>query len=400
MKSRGKKLATLLFVGLLTSVVLIFHLFLFLSRQYQHSNAYSSASNLIEINQQGAINIGNLLSKDQQDAREIKEEIDRQSFADESALLGYLSTAKQNWNVDAIYVYTSTGRCYDTSGTQNGSIAAQRAADIVSQGESFNIIKTQTEYSISVNTSLTLHGSQVVAVSILHDLDRLFKTINLNPYSGKGAIYLTQQNGIKVCSDGDEAQDVYNILTVLESLKLEELTGSGTDIESVMANSIDGAYLATDSNTTKYVVLSPIAFMGQTYYLFEIIPQSIVNTTMNSFTKNLTSISVAMMLLLLLVFMAFFTIYQRRTQRYTADIQAREHMFDLLVSHTQNAFMLLEEGSAKPVYVTSNTEAILGDNKVSIQKVGSGYRLIGSGTGLESQSISGGLAVYIMILKV
>lgn len=386
MRGKERKFIICLIVGLLACVILTFHMFIFLSNQYLRNNAYSSASDLIEINQQGAVNISALLQRDQQNAREIKKEIERKSFADGNALLQYLNEAKENWQEDEIYIYTDSGRCYDSTGSQNGGIASQRAVDIVTKGESFNALKAQTEYAIAVSTSLTVQDSRIVAVSVLHNLDKLFDTLNLKPYSGQGAIYLTKQSGVYICSAGTGAQEVYNILSNLETGKLEELTGSGTDIETVMANGEDGAYLSSDDS--QYIVLTPVTFMGETYYLFEMIPQSIVSTTMNGFTKSITAISVVMVLLMLVLFLSFFFLYHIHARRYTDEIQAREHLFDLLVSRTQNAFLLLEEGAEKPVYVTSNTAAILSDGKVSIQKAGEGYRLSGDGTDPENRVFS------------
>ena len=125
--------------------------------------------------------------------------------------------------------------------------------------------------------------------------------------------------------------------------------------------------------------------MRETLYLFNIVPQSIVNQTLNEYSRNIVLLSLSVIILTIVIFAVFFEMYSRSSRKYDAALHSREHLFDLLVSQTRNAFMLLEEGGERPAYLSSNLRDILQEDILRFQKDGAGYRLIGSAPAGDSR---------------
>lgn len=379
-----KKSIRTMAIGLSLSLCLTFALFFGLLRQYQNNSALGSASHLIEISRQGEVNVRSSLLKDQQLAESLADTADQDVLTGKN-LLSSLEAERKNWGVDDLYVYTEDGRCVNTRGVaQNVGEASSRATDALLEHESLHIVKSQTEYAVAVNAPLSLNGSRVVAISVVHDLDTLIDGMGFRPFDGQGATYLTRQNGVRICQSGSGAQNVYNILTYFESGKLRELTNDSLSMDALMRQGKEGAFLFSGEGEKQYVVLMPVQFMEETLYLISVVPSGVVNQTQEVFSRDLMLISALMVLLMAGLFVAFLVLFFRRSRQYNADIHTRERLFDLLVSKTGNAFLLLEEGRQRPVYATSNARKILGDTAFGLEKTASGYALKRDGQKTDS----------------
>lgn len=397
MKSEMKKFAAILAAVLLACIVVVTLMFYGLLNQYKNGSAYSSAAHLVEINRQGKTNIEAFLLRDQDVAKNVARDIESGSVTDEKALFSLFAFYETNWGEDDIRVYTESGQCLDRNGiVRDNGTAAKFASETLLNGSAFNIIKSQTEYARSVDTSLTAGGSRIVAVSVVHNLGTLIDDIGLTSFEGQGGVYLTRQNGIEICrSSGDSAKSVYNLLSVFDSGTLSDLTGSGSPITSVMAGGESGAFMFTpDGAAPSYVILTPIDFMDETLYLFNIVPQSVVNRTMNQFSRNVVILSLAVIFLTVFLTASFFTLYRKRSLRYDADLRSRERLFDLLVNETRNAFFLLDEGSPKPAYASSNLRVLLGEDILGISREGGTFRLSGSENGATLSSVNASLGKW------
>jgi signal transduction histidine kinase len=384
MNNKIKKTGWIMACLLAFCVCMVFVTFYSLTLQYRHNSAYSGASHLMEINRQGVANISSLLQKQQDLARDICSELKEDSFGTQQDLLDYIRIHKSIWNENDIYIYTEAGLCVNSDGlVQNNGDAARFAYETIQSGESFRIIKSQTEFACAVDSALLVRGSRVVAVSVVHDLDTLIDDMGFNPFSGGSTVYLTRQNGVRICqSSNSGAASVYNVMSSFESGRMEDLTGSGLTPSGVMAAAGEGAFLYRDGGSfPKYVVMTPVEFAGQTLYLFTIVPQSTVNQTMNEFSNRMVLLTTLVIFIITGIFVFFFWLYQKKSRVYDADLRSRERLFDLLVSETRNAYMLLETDSARPAYISSNMEDILGEGLVCIRKQDSGYVLTGEAGG-------------------
>jgi PAS domain S-box-containing protein len=244
--------------------------------------------------------------------------------------------------------------------------------------------KTGDQVSIAaVNTDIRISGSKIVAVSVVHNLDTLIGDIGLKSFGGSGHIYLTRQNGVTICQSKDqEVNSSYNILSYFSTGTMQNLSRRSDSIESVMSAGTSGAFLFTPADSgdgsRKYVAITPVRFTDNTLYLFNVVPQSVVNQTMNEYSRNISVFALIVILLTVLIFVVFFLIYLKRTRRFEADIRSRERLFDLLVAETDNAFMLIYEDDSKPAYFSTNFEEIFKEKDVRIRRSGTGYKLAGT----------------------
>lgn len=386
-----KKIVLRLTGGLILCLGVIFLLFYGLTQQYRHNSAFSSAFHLIEINRQGKTNIESFLLKDKSAALSLAREMETGSVSTEEELVSAMKFFMETWNEDDIYVYTQRGQCFNSERVvQNNGEASRIASETVQKGESFNIVKSQIEYAVAVNTKLQFQGSGIAAISVVHNLDTLIEDIGLRSFDGRGEIYLTRQNGVTVChSQSESAKFRYNLLSVLTQGSLQELKGSGMTIEESMAAGQEDAFLYdTKNGEPRYVVLTPVHFMGETLYLFNLVPQQAVNQTMDEYTRNISLLSGAVIFLTVFLFALFFLLYYRRSRRFDADLESRERLFDLLVSETHNAFMLLYEGNKKPAYISSNLKRLLQKEDLLIRECGGKYCLSGNIIDSNDKSIS------------
>ncbi|MCI2062729.1 MAG: ATP-binding protein [Eubacteriaceae bacterium] len=372
----NRRLKRIMALTLALCFCLFIAVFCILIRQYQNDNAYSSATHLIELNRQGGISVRTSLKEQRLTAVNIAHEIESGAY-NEKTLPKALVYDKKIWNFNDFYIYTKNGRCINSTGrNKTDGKTSERAASAIRNGEAFFIVKSRLEYAASVDTDLEISGSRIVAVSAVLNLKDLLDRIDYKPFNGKGTTYLTRQNGVQICSSGSNAEDAYNVLSLFDTGTLQNLTGSNAGIGSTMEKSREGAFLYDPgSSGSSYIILTPIVFSGETLYLVTIEDQSLVNKSANDFSKYLVMLFVLIVLLFAVLAAIVVRIFNKRSRKYRADIDSRERLFDLLVSRTSNAFMLLIENEEKPVYITSNVRKILSDQAVKIRHENGVYQL-------------------------
>lgn len=390
-KKRIKKTVYRLTVGLVICLGAIFLVFFCLTRQYENNVAYSGASYLTEINRQGETNIETALLKDKNVALGLANDIKSGKASTENELFSSMDFYKNTWNEDNIYVYTEDGQKLDSEGeVQDDENYSAMVKKVLQQGEMFNIVQSRMEYSVAVNTDIRIKGSKIAAVSVVHNLDTIIDNIGLKSFGGKGHAYLTRQDGMVICQSKDScANSGYSILTLLARGKPVNLDKSKKSIDVVMDSETAGAFMLTRDNAQRqYIALTPVHFTDETLYLFNVVPQATVNGTMNDFVRDISLFALIVILLTIFMFVMFFVIYSKRSRRFEADLRLRERIFDLLVSETNNAFILLYEDPSKPAYVSSNIEEIIKGKEVRIQRLGEGYRLTCGAPGDENDMLS------------
>jgi signal transduction histidine kinase len=378
MKHEMKTTTIIMSTLLAICMCVVFVLFYNLSLQYRRDTAASGASHMIEINLQGKENILSLLKNEKLLALDICEEIENGSLKTENELMFYIQEHKKLWGADDVYIYTASGICVNSEmEAQNNGDASKFAYETVQAGDTFRLVKSQSEYSCRVKSDLAIQGSKIVAVSVSHNLDSLIDNMNFKPFGGSGSVYLCRQNGVRICqSSGENVRTVYNITSLFEKGTSDHLSGHWENLQEVMNSGSDAAFLYQEKGLdAEYVVFTPVVFMEQNLYLVTIVPQRVVNQTLNIFSNRVLILSSAVIVLIILLFIGFFLLYQRRSRRYDANIRSREHLFDLLVSQTSNAFMLFDTSKSDPVYISSNTKRVLGTANVKLCRKSSGFVL-------------------------
>ena len=391
MNREMKKTTITMSLLLALCLCVVFVLFYNLARQYRKDTAASGASHLMEINSQGKENILSLLTQEQQLAADIQNEIESGGLTTEKALIAYLQKHKSLWRADDIYLYTKDGVCVNSAGdVQSNGDSSEFAYETVQAGSAFRIVKSQAEYACSVSTDLTVRESQIVAVAAVDNLDGLIEKLHFEPFGGSGSVYLCRQDGVRICqSAGDGVRTVYNVLSLFTAGTTEKLLGNRQSLQEIMTAGDEAAFLYREKGRdAEYVVLTPINFEGQVLYLFTLVPQAVVNQTINAFSNRVIILSSVVIVLIIFLFLGFFVFYQRRARRYAEGIRSREHLFDLLVSETSNAFLLFDIRRSEPVYLSSNTEQVLGVANVRLHRRAAGFFLDDGTAAAESPALA------------
>ncbi len=365
-----KKTAVRMLVILVLSFCIVFALFYALTQQYKNNISQNGAVHLMEINRQGGSSISALLQKNGKLAEDIASEAEEEKSWSQEQFFDLIRQQKEIWNADEIYIYTKAGNCYDAEGNiRNTGSAAAFAARTMENGSMFRIISSDAEFAESVHSDILINGSEIISVSVLHKLDHLLTDLDYSPFDGEGSAYLTRQNGVQICRSEDaNTESVYNILSVFEEGTLKNLKDR-KDIAEVMQAKENGAFLfARRGHDTRYVVLTPVSYEGENFFLFDIIPQNTVNRTMNNFLRNVFVLFAAVFFTISFMAILFLRLYEVKARHYNAEIRSRERLFDLLVSNTSYAYMLLELNQGTPYYISSNMESLFGRRTCSLRK--------------------------------
>ena len=369
----------------------VFIMFSSLADSYKESVAVESAGHLQEITREVRLYIEETLRSDRSLVRSLAVDISEQKFADEAGLLRFLAGHRKNWNIAHIYIYNSKGFCLDETGRQKPhSLSIKDLYDTVERGESLQIDDTQAEYSAIVKSSTQLRGSPIVVISVVRYLSTMVDQMGFSAFGGAGSVYLTHQNGIKISqSNGASAQNVYNAAALFKPSYLVNLTHHGVTLEKAMREASEQAFLYSDpqGGPPRYLILSPVKAPGETWFLFYSVPSAVVDGNVNSFSRRVGILTLSVAALMLLLFVLFVMAYVERSRRYGEELKMRDRFVELLMSETDNVFLLISSQQPKPLYISSNAASVLGEKSLSVRPRGEGFCFGAPDGGRESATV-------------
>ena len=366
-----KKTAIAVFLSITVSILLVFVLYKVLLAHYEDDTISESANHLLEISRQLKVNVEQSLSVDISRTQTLAQNINLLSFKDDDAIYQYLLTQKKTWNADSIRIYNYNGICLDENGlAQNNTLSSQFAYEAFKWGDSFHVASNLLEYGVAVNTETTVHGKKIVAVSIVHNLDKLIESMHIQSFGDRGAIYLAQQNGVKISQTINESSpSVFNITTLFEKGLLYNIDSTVVNTTNALSASSETVYLYKPNNKSiapEYVVITPVSALKESWILLYCVPAPVVNHLMKKFSSSVLFISVIIMVLVLLLCMSFLFLYLHRELKFTKQLEFQSHIFNLLISETSMVFMLVSTKRHDPLFISSNTQALLGISNLHI----------------------------------
>jgi signal transduction histidine kinase len=321
------KLIIFFAVTLITCSGIIITMFSGLIRRYENTTAYESAGHLIEISSQIKLNIEHTICSDRNLSRTLASSIEHHAFGSENELLSYLHQMRQIWGTSSIHVYNYAGLCIDESGAvRNQENGAATAYSTVKNGESFNIEQAYAEYASAVSSPLLLRGSRIAAVSAVRDLDTMIENMDIRSFDGKSTVYLTRQNGIRISQTQKEGvKKVFNISALFTGGKLRSISEKNSTLEKAMNTKSRTVFIYNERGNSEYVVLTPVNAGRETWFLFFIVPHSVVNKTMYSYSSYMTLFMILSTVFMCLVLLVFALIYQHRNEQYTEDLRVKDN---------------------------------------------------------------------------
>lgn len=360
-----KKTVVAAILSIAVSVLLVFFLFRILINNYGHDTIAESAGHLLEVSRQLKVNVEQSLAVDISRTQTLARNMDLLSFKTDDDVYKYLLTQKTTWSAESIRVYNYDGICVDENGiAQNSALSSQYAYEALQAGDAFHVASNIMEYAVAVNGRTTIRGKKIVAVSLVHNLDNLISSMHIQSFGDRGSIYLSRQNGVKISQTMNEfSPRVYNISSLFEKGLLYSIDGSAVKTEAALGVPSESVYIfkADDKSVpTEYVVITPVSASKETWTLLYCVPAPVVNRLMKQFSTYVISISIGIMVIVLLLCALFFYLYQRRELKFTKQLAFQSHIFDLLISETNMVFLLVSTKKREPIFISSNTPALLG----------------------------------------
>jgi signal transduction histidine kinase/CheY-like chemotaxis protein len=324
----GNYLFLIMIILTVVSICVLFVLFNILAAFFQNNTATGNAYHLIEINNQIKTNIESSVSFDKSNIESLSLSVERSGIKTSDELFSYLQKQNSIFGSDMIYLYTEDGSRYSDTGLPSISDSSVSfAAQVTKSGESEQLIGTELEYGMSINTDTEINGSRIKVISIVHDLDSQLSLISMHTYSGTGSCYLTRQNGVKLSQTADQnSPEVYNLLSYFDSGYLKCLSYSDKTLNDVIDNSLESVFLYSSSGESdKYVVVTPVSVIsGTSWLLFYIVPAENVNKNMNTFSTILFITAIIVIIVMMTGFFLLFFIYQKRVRKYDSALEKRE----------------------------------------------------------------------------
>jgi len=380
-----KKTVIRLAAALLLCLIALFFAFYELIRLNEKNNESSSASHLAEINREAAAMLELCLRDDDLAARNLAQELSRGKISDENDLNVSIRFCLDAWHISDVYIYTEDGHCYNADGEAAEDVtSAAFAAEVTEREQLPRITKGRTEYAVSVTTDTAYRGSQIVAVSAVHNLATLIDDVNLSSFGGQGSFYLTHQNGATICQSSGSAVPYYRNMVSAFGGNLRNLWLPGSSLEKALSKSQTSAFLYDpEEGTDAYVVVSPLAAAesGESLCLFNVVPRAAVNASQNTYTTRVAVTAVSVILAAFALFAAFFYAYRRKTRKFDQALEMRDRATNLLVTQTNNAFALLDENAPKAVFASINYRKFFGGVAPVLIKNEAGYRLMSARQG-------------------
>ena len=203
------------------------------------------------------------------------------------------------------------------------------------------------------------------AIAIAYDTAGMVNMLSVESFDGQAQCYLTNSDGKFILCMIDTEKHPYNILSYIEkngNLKKSTMNHIISDFE---VNKKGNAKF-TMNNQSYYLVYMPVEF--QDWMLMSIVPQEVVNSNINK--MHIVTVCVLCVIFLVIISYVVFILIKGKKQEVNEkdkEIKYREQLFDILVSNTDDIFIMFDHDDYEVEYVSSNIERVLGLNKKRIK---------------------------------
>lgn len=385
--NRFTRMIGLTLVGIVLGVSL---LFTNLIKNYGNQIDVESANHLEEINYQIKLYIEEKIESDWQITHSVANSIVQTTNEDiYHNLLAYIAREKEIWGVSEIIVYAENGVGMRSDGTIiSNSLASDTAYYARQLGEYLTIVQSELTYTVPVDTDMQMDGSKIVAVSVMQDVGSFLDNMDFSSFGGTAYMYLTQENGIVISRlTHADISPTYNIMSFLDGKELRCLEEDGHAMEHMLTSDRPVTHLMIEPADERYVVSTPIDTHQANMRLFYVVPEAVVNLSMNDFSAHITRLSV-LFIVIFAVFslIIFLFILRSRKKQFDEALIERERMYDMLVQNSGTAFAMFSTESDRPLYISVNAQRIIGDRYLSLEKTPTGYRMKND-SGTETEAV-------------
>ncbi len=358
----------LIFIGAATGIALlaaVIWLFFGVFRlSYMDNIRRESADHIMEISGQIKAYIQAQTDLGWNTVKSVEQSIRQTPWGTGEDMLALLRENNKIWGVSDIYLYTESGLSVDMNGKQQSVDTGARLVREAKEAKQLLLItESRVEYILFTENDKTIRNSPIMAVSIVKDLASLLDQLDISSFQSSAKVYLTQHEGELISRlNVKGASDAYNILSLFRNGKYQFFDKAITSYDDVLNQHQDVVFLYTQDGETDYVSYTHIDVMGGTWHLIYTVPEDVVNSSTNIFSRYIVVISLIVIFLLLgLTVLVFLIIYRSTSARYSMDIISRDRMLELLSQNTNIAVGLVSTERETPLYVTHNMEKVFPD---------------------------------------
>jgi len=328
---------------------------------YRSNMALASAAHLSEIDSQIVRSIGENIEDKWEDAAVLEDELESGEVGNVEELLPILQKTVKIRAYANIYVYTESGRCYDSTG---GSMNVDEADEMVyraqQSGRSIQVVKSMVYYTVPVDTTIAIDGSRIVGLSVVEDTRDTLDRMDIQSFNGQAIVYLAQGNGLIISRTSNANQSIISIDSLYSGDTTKMLSGQYDTIGEALAAQATGAFMHADDGAREYAVTMTVPGVENDWGIILIAPESVVNQSSSDYTAYLSRLSVIMIVAIALILTAVLYYLFRERIKNLDEVASREQMLNLLITNTKSVFALYSTHQPEPLFESANAKEVLG----------------------------------------
>ena len=375
----GKRSLFLLIVAATFVLIMVFVFLLFnrLMDHYRRNVTVESADHLVEINDQLQQSIEDRVESDWMIAYTAAACFEERTLLGDEAILRMMRRIHSIWRISDLTLYTEDGGNVSAHGGVEPNDLASKRVDLARRsGEYMTVIDSAITYTVPVETTLTYRGKRIVAVSVAKDMNTFLDEMEFSAFDDAAYLYLTDNDG-KVISrlTNNASAATFNVMTLFGESVETAATGERVPADALLSTELPTAFLSNH----EYVVSTPIRTRRASLRIVYLVPERVVNRTLDTYSGNVTSTSyivLAVFAACAILTIAYLNALRRK--QFDSALMAREHMFDLLVRNSSTAFGLFEVNQPKPAYLSSNSFSVSGEASPALYQTTAGYEMRGA----------------------
>ena len=337
----------------------------FMMLRYRSNVEHNSASLLKEYSSQVCSSVEESLNHDWHLADYVAATLEVANTENDDEIFTALQKLRSASNIKNINLYSKDGHEIDADGHDvTLPEASKHIYEAEKNGRYLVVVQSDIYFIRPVSSDLEIGGSQLAAVSVVVNLNDFVNNMGITSFDNSSLVYLTQQNGLVISSNAEEQS--INIRNLFEDSTVRSLDSSSDTVEEALYGT--GSYSFIYQNASKedyYLVIESVDSdsVNDWNIVFEA-PVDKVDQSINSYSSFITKMYTGFAAVIGLAILLTWWVYNNQRRKNLAEVFARERMLNLLVTNTNYVFALYKLKSAKPVFISSNAENVLGEENL------------------------------------
>ncbi len=290
---------------------------------------------------------------------------------EENEIQEYLDSGRGEWGFTQFYFLNCDGSYLTIQGERGTLDFGEQMNDLVIQKKNVVMDSMQpgggalTVFAIPVKQK-SYKGFDYCAIAISYNNEDMEQVLDVSAFSDKSDCYVVYPDGKILFAAETKEEQPYNYLTFMEEnsdLKDDQLDQIRRDMES----GVEGMIQFRMTGREQYLSYQPVDF--QDWVLLGIVPQQVVNASMNQVQLVTVILLTAVFLLIAEVGLVAVVRRGRKNLRdKELELKYREQLFGVVVDNMPDIFAMFSPGDYSVEYLSPNVERLLGIPAEEIRK--------------------------------